>query len=66
MFGIGFMEIIIIAIAAIVIIKPNDWPALIRKMGRLYGKFQRLYYTFMNYIQELSDTETNKHGSSDD
>ena len=34
MFGIGLTEFIIVLILAIVFVKPDDWPKLMRKLGK--------------------------------
>ena len=44
MFGLGFWEIAIVALVALVLVKPDDWPALIKALGRFYkrlGQFLR-------------------------
>jgi len=43
MFGIGFGEILIILLIAIVFIRPEDLPKFLRGAGRLYGQIKRLY-----------------------
>ena len=43
MFGIGFGEILIILLIAIVFIRPEDLPKFLRQAGRLYGQLKRMY-----------------------
>jgi Sec-independent protein translocase protein TatA len=43
MFGIGFSEIIIVFLAVIVFVRPNDLPKFLRMAGRLYGKAKKAY-----------------------
>jgi sec-independent protein translocase protein TatB len=43
MFGIGFSEVILLALVAIVLIKPDDLPAFFRKAGKFYGKVKAAY-----------------------
>jgi sec-independent protein translocase protein TatB len=38
MFGIGLGEIAVVLVVALVLIRPKDLPALLRKAGRLWGK----------------------------
>ena len=41
MFGIGFSELVVIVLAAIILIRPSDLPAVVRKLGRAYGSLKR-------------------------
>jgi len=50
MFGLGFWEFIIIVVAIIVFIKPDDLPRFLRNLGRMFGKFHVFYRNF----QELT------------
>jgi sec-independent protein translocase protein TatB len=43
MFGIGFSEIVLVALIFIIFIKPEDLPRVFRSIGRLYGKFKKSY-----------------------
>ena len=43
MFGIGFGEILIVLLIAIVFIRPEDLPKFLRSAGRLYGQLKRMY-----------------------
>jgi len=43
MFGIGLSEIAVIALVAIIFIKPEDLPAFFRKAGKLYAKVKKAY-----------------------
>ena len=43
MFGIGFGEILIIALITIVFIRPEDLPKFLASAGRLYGQIKRMY-----------------------
>ena len=43
MFGIGFGEILVVLLAAIVFIRPEDLPKFLRSVGRLYGQIKRMY-----------------------
>ena len=41
MFGLGFIEIVMIAVVALVFIRPKDIPRLLSKLGRMYGQATR-------------------------
>jgi Sec-independent protein translocase protein TatA len=43
MFGIGFPELVIIGIVAIIFIRPEDLPSFFRAAGRLYAKAKQAY-----------------------
>jgi len=43
MFGIGFGEILVVLIIAIVFIRPEDLPKFLRSAGRLYGQMKKMY-----------------------
>jgi Sec-independent protein translocase protein TatA len=43
MFGIGFSEIIIVFLAILIFVRPNDLPKFLRTAGRLYGKAKKAY-----------------------
>lgn len=43
MFGIGFSELILLALVAVVLIKPDDLPGFFRKAGKFYGKIKAAY-----------------------
>jgi Sec-independent protein translocase protein TatA len=43
MFGIGFSEIVIVFLALIVLVRPDDLPKFLRTAGRLYGRAKKAY-----------------------
>ena len=43
MFGIGFSEVILLALVAVILIKPDDLPGFFRKAGKFYGKVKAAY-----------------------
>ena len=53
MFGIGFWESIIILIMIIVLVKPEDIPEFIRKVGRVFGKIKRSYDLMVHNIRDI-------------
>jgi sec-independent protein translocase protein TatB len=67
MFGIGFSEIVLIALVAIIFIRPDDMPAALRRLGRAYGKikktideFTEFKDAFMKQVDELAKIEAEK------
>ena len=51
----SILEIVIIAVIAIVFVKPEDWPALLRKIGKWYGKIQRQIWDFKMASRQMMD-----------
>ena len=64
MFDIGFWEIVVVTIIALLIVGPEKLPLLARQIGRLVGKTRR----FLNNIQREFKREflTDEAGSFDD
>lgn len=48
MFGIGFSELLVIALALIILVRPSDLPTILRKLGRAYGSLKKT-------LSELTD-----------
>ncbi len=40
MFDIGFWEIMVIAVLALLVVGPDEFPSLVRNIGRTIGKFR--------------------------
>jgi Sec-independent protein translocase protein TatA len=59
MFGIGFSEIIIIFLAVIIFVRPDDLPKFLRTLGRLYGRAKKVYQELTavkdRIIQEIDE-----------
>lgn len=62
MFNLSFGEIAIIAILAVIFIKPSDIPAIIKNSKKLFSKFLAIKNTALDELKELqnefSDIET--------
>ena len=58
---IGMSELIIIALAIIIMLRPDDWPKLVYTLGKWYQNWQTTYANVMNDIQEVKDIATEKH-----
>jgi sec-independent protein translocase protein TatB len=52
MFEIGWSEILVIAVVAIVVIGPKDLPRVMRTVGQWAGKMKRMGREFQNQFQE--------------
>jgi sec-independent protein translocase protein TatB len=52
MFDIGWSEIMVIAVVAIVVIGPKDLPRAMRTVGRWSGKMKRMGREFQNQFNE--------------
>jgi sec-independent protein translocase protein TatB len=58
MFDIGFSEILIIAVVAILVVGPKEFPALVRTIGRWMGRARAVASEVRNeFHQELARTE---------
>lgn len=58
MFDIGFSEILIISVVAILVVGPKEFPALVRTIGRWMGKARSVAGEVKNEFQrELAKTE---------
>ena len=64
MFGIGFGEILIVLLVAIVFIRPEDLPKFLRSAGRLYGQLKRMYNEVIRTKEEIIK-EIDRAGSPD-
>ena len=52
MFGIGWTELLIIAIVAIIVVGPKDLPRLMRTFGHYAGKLRRMANEFKHQVDE--------------
>jgi sec-independent protein translocase protein TatB len=52
MFDIGWSELMVIAVVAIVVIGPKDLPKAMRTVGRWSGKMRRMARDFQNQFNE--------------
>ena len=55
---IGIFEIALIGIIAIVVIKPDEWPSLLRKIGHYYGTAHRYLLSAKSQSRQLYDDIT--------
>ena len=53
---IGWFEIFIVVIVAILIIGPKDFPIVVRKIGKWTGSIKRYFNEIQNDVTDLQDT----------
>jgi Sec-independent protein translocase protein TatA len=53
MFGLGIWEIVIILLAVIIFIKPEDLPKFFRKVGNVYGQIKRYNREVVRKIRHI-------------
>jgi Tat protein translocase TatB subunit len=53
MFGLGFVEILIILLVAIVFINPKDLPKLFRRIGRLVQQLRDIRDSSVRYMRRI-------------
>jgi Sec-independent protein translocase protein TatA len=53
MFGIGFTELIVIFLAVAVFIRPDDLPAFVRKMAKIYKEAKKAYREVVSVKDEF-------------
>tara|TARA_B100000427_G_C14990286_1_gene369337 strand:- start:219 stop:455 length:237 start_codon:yes stop_codon:yes gene_type:complete len=53
---IGWLEILIVVVLAILIIGPKDFPVMLKKIGSWVGSFKSY---FSDFQKDLKDIETN-------
>lgn len=61
MFDIGFSEMFLVLVIALIVIGPERLPAVARTLGRFIGKAKRSFETVKQEVQsELDSAELNK------
>ncbi len=53
---IGWFEILIVVVVAILIIGPKDFPIVIRKIGKWTGSIKRYFNEIQSDVTDLQDT----------
>lgn len=65
MFDIGWTEILVIAVVAIIVIGPKDLPRMLRTLGRYAGQLRRTAGEFRSQFDEvIRDSELDELRSS--
>ena len=53
---IGWFEILIVVVVAILIIGPKDFPIVIRKIGKWTGSIKRYFSEIQKDVTDMQDT----------
>jgi len=53
---IGWFEILIVVILAIIIIGPKDFPIVVKKIGTWIGSLKRYFSEIQNEVTDVRDT----------
>jgi len=53
---IGWFEILIVVVVAILVIGPKDFPIVIRKIGKWTGSIKKYFSEIQNDVTDLQDT----------
>ena len=53
---IGWFEILIVVVIAILIIGPKDFPIVVRKIGKWTGSIKRYFSEIQNDVTDLQDS----------
>ena len=55
---IGWFELLIVVLVAILVIGPKDFPVVLRKIGNWIGSTKRYFSDIQNKVNETVDIET--------
>ena len=56
MFEIGWSEILLVAVVAVFVIGPREIPGVMRSLGRMAAKANRIMQEFRGALHEMADT----------
>lgn len=55
MFSIGWTELMVVGIVALIVVGPKDLPGLFRNLGRMTGKMRRMARDFQRAMEDAAD-----------
>lgn len=55
--SIGLSELIVIAVVVAIVIRPDDWPKLVKKFGYWYGRFQKWNEELNSSIRAMGEID---------
>ena len=58
---IGWFEILIIVVAAIIILGPKDFPLMLKKVGSWIGSFKRYVNNVQNEVSSITEDTIDKN-----
>ena len=56
---IGWFELLVIVVIAIVIIGPKDFPIVLKKIGSWIGKIKKYFSDVQSNISQITDIDNN-------
>ena len=62
---IGWFEILIIVVIAIIILGPKDFPLMLKKVGSWIGSVKRYVSNVQNEVSSITEDTINKNTSED-
>lgn len=65
MFNIGFPELILILVVALLVVGPSKLPELARSMGKAFGQFRRMADDVRDTIEQEATAEEKKEEKQD-
>ena len=63
---IGWLEILIIASIAIIVVGPKDFPIMLKKIGSWIGSAKRYVSNVQNEVSSIADETTNIHEKTEE
>jgi Sec-independent protein translocase protein TatA len=64
MFAVGWSEVLLIALAAVIFLKPRDLPRLMRRIGILAGRMKELMSSVSRDLAELASEDAEDGGQA--